>query len=102
MGARHSKKRKRAVESDGASGSVAPNQETSAQRVMSISPTDIDLDAEPMTIDHGDVLLTPRVLDQNAFDQLSQPTVAERPAIAARALSGAPDRPHRPSQNRSR
>ena len=72
MGARHSKRRKRAMESDRASGSIAPEQETSAQRVMSISPADIDADAEPMTIDHDDILLTPRVLDQNAFNQLSE------------------------------
>lgn len=72
MGARHSKKRKRAVESEGASGSVMAEQETSGQRVMSISPADIDPNAEPMTIDEDDILLTPRVLDQNAFNQLSE------------------------------
>ena len=66
MGARHSKKKKRSAESDGASASVAPEQEKSAQRVMSISPADIDPSAEPMTIDHDDILLTPRVLDQTA------------------------------------
>ena len=72
MGARHSRKRKRSGASDGASGSVAPEQEESAQRVMSISPADIGRDAEPMTIDHDDILLTPRVLDQTAFNQLSE------------------------------
>ncbi len=72
MSARQSKRRDRAVESPGTSAVEPSDQESSTQRVMSISPTDIDPDAEPMTIDHDDILLTPRVLDQNAFNQLSE------------------------------
>ena len=72
MGSRRSKKLKQTADSDGSFVPIAAEQDTSSQRVMSISPTDIDPVAEPMTIDRDDVLLTPRVLDQNAFDQLSQ------------------------------
>ncbi|MCH8315964.1 MAG: hypothetical protein IIA64_08335 [Planctomycetes bacterium] len=72
MDARQSKQRDRAVESPETSPVESSHLESSAQRVMSISPTDIDPDAEPMTIDQDDILLTPRVLDQNAFNQLSE------------------------------
>ena len=72
MDARQSKKQDRAVESPETSPVEPSDLESSTQRVMSISPTDIDPDAEPMTIDQDDILLTPRVLDQNAFNQLSE------------------------------
>ena len=62
---------KKAVDLDLSKEMDAEGVSGSSRQVMSISPTDIDPDPDAMTIDAKDVMLTPRVLDQSAYDSLS-------------------------------
>lgn len=57
------------IEMDTEQAINADSVSTSSRQVMSISPTDIDADA--LSIEAKDVMLTPRVLDQSAYDALS-------------------------------
>ena len=60
---------KKAVDLDLSNEADADGVSDSSRQVMSISPTDIDPDS--MIIDAKDVMLTPRVLDQSAYESLS-------------------------------
>lgn len=62
---------KKAVDLDLSNEADAEQVSNSPRQVMSISPTDIDPDPDSMTVDAKDVMLTPRVLDQSAYDSLS-------------------------------